>query len=63
MSDTGLRKPRVEGERGYGSNGSFGGYFRNRRREFYAASLLFTEVFVFFISTSVIANEILKPRL
>ena len=52
------REPEV-----YGSIESFGDYFRNRRREFNAASLLFTEVFEFFISTSVIANEILKPRL
>lgn len=52
------REPEV-----YGSIESFGDYFRNRRKEFNAASLLFTEVTKFFVPTSVVANEIMRPRL
>ena len=52
------REPKV-----YGSIESFVGYFRNRRKEFNAASLKFTEVTKFFVPTSVGANEIMRPRL
>ena len=51
------REPKV-----YGSIESFVGYFRNRRKEFNAASLKFTEVSRVLATTSVTAEGNSMPR-